>query len=281
MTSCSRSEIRRCRPLLGTFVEITARGADGALMARAVSDAFGAIETVQRLMSVHDETSELSHVSRRAHSEPVQVSTPTFTMLQRALTFARESEGAFDFTVGATLARWGMRPPALRRRAAGTWRDVELLPDNRVRFHRPLAVDLGGIAKGYAVDCAIAALRACKVPSGLVNAGGDLRAFGDERFPVHLRHPGAPQRLVRSVELHNAALATSSPCFTRRRWRGRSVSHLVKQDRRSAITQDISVSVRARECWVADALTKVVLNAPHCAERLLAQYDAEAFVLTA
>jgi thiamine biosynthesis lipoprotein len=174
-----------------------------------------------------------------------------------------------------------MRPQALRNRTAGTWRDVELLPDNRVRFHRPLAVDLGGIAKGYAVDCAIAALRECNVPSGLVNAGGDLRAFGDETIPVYLRHPGAPQRLVRSVELCNAALATSSPCFTRRRWRGRSVSHLVKQDRCSAITQDISVTVHARECWVADALTKVVLNAPRCAERLLAQYDAEAFVLTA
>jgi thiamine biosynthesis lipoprotein len=281
MTSCSKSEVRRCRPLLGTFVEITACGAGLALMERAVGDAFGTIEAVQRLMSVHDEGSELSQLNRRAHLEAVPVSAPTFAVLQRALTLAHESEGAFDFTMGATLARWAMRPRELCRRTSGTWRDVELRPDNCVRFGRPLAVDLGGIAKGFAVDCAIAVLRECNVPSGLVNAGGDLRVFGDETVPVHLRHPGAPRRLVRSVELHDAALATSSPCFTRRRWRGRLVSHLVRQDRRSAITRDISVSVRARECWAADALTKVVLNAPPCAERLLAQYDAEAFVLTA
>jgi len=113
-----------------------------------------------------------------------------------------------------------------------------------------------------------------------VNAGGDLRTFGEEARTIHLRHPGAPQRLIQLIELHNAALATSSPCFTRCRCSGRVVSHLVARDGRTAITRNISVSVRARECWLADALTKVVLNAPDLAEAMLGEYGAEALVLT-
>jgi FAD:protein FMN transferase len=281
MISCSKSEIRRCRPLLGTFVEITARGGEVAMLERAVKAAFEAVASVQSLMSVHDAGSELSQLNRRAHLQPVRVGGETFAVLERARELARQSDGAFDFTVGATLASWGLLPARLRRRASGSWRDVELLPGNRVRFRRPLVVDLGGIAKGYAVDCAIRGLREGGVASGLVNAGGDLRTFGGEAVSVHLRHPATPQQLIRSVELRDAALATSSPCFTRRRWRGRVVSHLVLPGRRAAVTRNISVSVRARECWLADALTKVVLNAPDRAERLLGKFDAEAIVITA
>jgi FAD:protein FMN transferase len=281
MNSCSNIEVRRCRPLLGTFVEITVRSGDVPTLERAVSGAFEAVASVQRLMSVHDTTSELSQVNRLAHIHPIEVNERTFAVLERAVELAGQSQGAFDFTVGATLARWGLLPRYLCRRASGNWRDAKLLSGNRVYFLRPLAVDLGGIAKGYAVDCAIAALRERGAASGLVNAGGDLRAFGGEAMTVHLRHPGAPQRLIKRIELCGAALATSSPCFTRRYWRGRAVSHLVTQDRRSAVTQNLSISVRARECWLADALTKVVLNAPRLAESLLEKYDAEAFVLTA
>jgi thiamine biosynthesis lipoprotein ApbE len=80
--------------------------------------------------------------------------------------------------------------------------------------------------------------------------------------------------------LYNAALATSSPCFTQRRWQRRTISHLVNPGGGAAVTGGISVTVQARECWLADALTKVVLNAPKLAESILQKYAAEAFVLT-
>ena len=279
MNSCSGIEIRRCRPLLGAYVEIRARGGAAAALERAVGAAFDAVALVQSLMSAQDEGSELARVNRLAHLRPVRVGAETFEVLERAVELAGRSEGAFDFTAGAALARWGLLPRRLRRPSTGGWRDAKLLPGNRVRFLRPLVVDLGGIAKGYAVDRAIGALREGGAVSGVVNAGGDLRAFGESQT-ICLRHPGAPQRLAAAIRLRDAALATSSPCFNRRRWRGRAVSHLVRRDGRSAVTEEISVSVRARECWLADALTKVVLNAPRRGERLLAQFAAEAFVLT-
>ena len=93
---------------------------------------------------------------------------------------------------------------------------------------------------------------------------------------------GMLEPIANPISLLNAALATSSPCFTRRQWHGRTVSHLVNPANRRAITSRLSVSVRAGECWLADALTKVVLNADSItATRLLEAHHAEALILTA
>jgi len=119
MRSSSNIEIRRCRPRLGTFVEITARGGDVRALESAVNSAFESIASVQRLMSVHDPRSELSRVNRLAHDQPVKVTGATFAVLTRAVEMAACSGGAFDFTIGATLARWGFLPASLRRKQSG------------------------------------------------------------------------------------------------------------------------------------------------------------------
>jgi thiamine biosynthesis lipoprotein len=274
--------VLRCRPLLGTFVEIKASGLNDNALTGAVERAFAQIERIQSLMNVHDRASELSRVNAEAFLRPVKVSDETFAVLERGLDIARTSGGAFDFTVAPVLAHWGLLPAALRRHTQGDWRDVVLQRGNRVRFARPLAIDLGGIAKGFAVDAAIASLRAGNVISASVNAGGDLRVFGSSSSRIHLRHPFSGQPVSNSIPLHNAALATSSPCFTLRQWRGRTISHLINPQNRRAITAGISVSVRAGECWLADALTKVVLNTNAAnATRLLKANHAEAFLLAA
>ena len=280
-TSTAGHSVRRCRPLLGTFVEITVTATDVTRLVPALEAAFASVERVQHLMSAHDEESELSRVNADAFTRPVQVSDEPFEVLQRGLELSRASDGAFDFTIAPLLARWGMLPALLRRRAGGTWRDVVLQHGRRVSFARPLAIDLGGIAKGFAVDAAMAALRAHRVSAATVNAGGDLRVFGADATPVHLRHPVSARPMEPHISLLNAALATSSPCFTRRRWRGKTVSHLINPLNRQAVITRRSVSVRAGECWLADALTKIVWNAPAAAPRLLEAYEAEAWILTA
>ena len=128
MNSSSSIEIRRCRPLLGTFVEITASGLETAFLQTAVNRAFDAIQQVQHLLSVHDPESELSRLNRDATFHPVKVSELTFTVIEQAHRLAAESEGAFDPTVAPMLARWGLLPATLRRNKPGTWRDVRLLP---------------------------------------------------------------------------------------------------------------------------------------------------------
>lgn len=275
-SSSNGDSVRRCRPLLGTFVEITAHGRTEEQVRTAVEKAFAAIARVQSLMSVHDTASALSRLNQMAATKAVPVERDLFTVLERGLALAAESGGAFDLTVAPTLARWGLRDRRLRRSRAGDWRDVELLPRRRVRFARPVALDLGGIAKGFAVDQAIAVLRAAGLPAATVNAGGDLRVFGPRASVIHLRDPRVPQALGHRLELRDAALATSSPCFTERRWRGQTVSHLVNPLSGRATLGAVSVTVRARECWLADALTKVVLHAPDRAQEILARHEAAA-----
>ena len=281
MNSRSRSEARRCRPLLGTFVENTASGLPEEKLQHAFNAAFAAVERIQRLMSAHDAESELSLLNRDAARHAVTVSAETFAVLRLADRLASESAGAFDYTIAPTLVRWGYRSGSLQRREPHGFRFVALRRGRQVRFLRPLALDLGGIAKGYAVDAAIETLATFGVTAALVNAGGDLRVFGPQPSTIHLRHPAAPQTFAHAIQLQQGALATSSPCFTEKDWCDRRVSHLVNPLRPdAAVTGGVSVSVRARECWLADALTKVVLNAPRRAETLLRKYDAEAFMLT-
>ena len=159
--------------------------------------------------------------------------------------------------------------------------DIELLTRRRVRFRRPLTVDLGGIAKGFAVDKTVEALQARDVSSGIVNAGGDLRVFGSGSTTIHLRHPASPGFLLPVLQLRDEAVATSAPCFSIRRQRGRLVSHLVDPATQEPFTAPLSISVRAPCCLLADALTKIVLADPHTAEGVLGEFKAQAVVLSA
>jgi len=279
MPSCSLANLRRCQPWLGTYVEIQASGLPPDRQQQAVDAAFAAVARVHGQCSVHDPSSELSRLNDRAAAHAICVSRSLFSLLERGLKLARESDGAFDFTVGPLLARWGIRPRALARSRPGNWRHLLLLSRRRVRLARPLSIDLGGIAKGYAVDAAIRVLQAAGATSATVNAGGDLRGFGPGPMAVQVRHPVFLHPLAFRFEFQDAALATSSPCFTQRTWRGRAISHLINPRTLSAVTEPISITVRAPECWLADALTKVVAVSPTDAVSLLARHRAEAFVL--
>jgi thiamine biosynthesis lipoprotein len=249
--------LRRARPLLGTFVEVAADAESRAREWRAVEAAFAALARIHRLMSFHEPSSDLARLNRLAHVEAVAVAPDTFAVLERAAFFAAESDGRFDCTVGAALVR-ARRLPAHPGHAAGAgcWRDVELTADGRVRFRRPLALDLGGIAKGWAVDRAIDALERHGVRSGLVNAGGDLRATGPRAWALAVRLPGARARAVPLAPLRGEAVATTA--FAPGAGASRVVDPRTGAIRRAAR----SVSVFAPTCVDADALTKIVWLGP-------------------
>ena len=280
-----RDEVCRARPLLGTVVEIraTSSNAQPSLHA-AVDAAFAAIERVQRLMSYHDPDSDLSALNRNAACTEQRVDAATYAVIESALRIAALSEGAFDPCVGERLERWGYLPGSAatadsRREFAGRWPDVQLLGQCRVRFARPLLLDLGGIAKGYAVDRAVHTLRAAGVEEISVNAGGDLRVAGARAHTIRLRHPLAPDLSAATLVLQDTALATSAAYYSRRRLPFGEVSALLDPRSSRPYVDNGCVSVRAGDCMSADALTKVVLfAAPQLAERTLAACGAQAFV---
>jgi thiamine biosynthesis lipoprotein len=263
---------RRARPLLGTLVDIRVDGVDEARALAAIDAAFAEVAAVHRLMSFHEATSDVSCINRDASRAPVAVDARTREALALALAFARESQGRFDPTVAAELVGWSLLPrPADAPEPAGDadWRDIEMLDDGRIRAARPLWIDLGGIAKGYAVDRAIECLAALGIEDACVNAGGDLRRMGPGFEPVHIRDPSAPHRTARMMLLGEGSIASSGSYFER--------AHVDARTRTPIL--DRAVSVVADRCAVADALTKIVMSDADAAAPLLEAWNAQALVL--
>lgn len=261
--------MRRCRPLLGTYVEIDCD------RAAAIEAAFAAVARVHRLMSAHEPASELSRINRLAHREPVQVSGDTAAVLEQALHWSRRSDGAFDVVRAGARALHQRRLPLHRgqpRPDDGSDHSVVQLRGRAVTLDSPGCLDLGGIAKGYAVDLAIAALRHGGASFGLVNAGGDLRAFGPEPHRITVVDP-AHRREAFAIELRDAAVATSAglPASP-----GLSFDHL--PDTRAEWT---SVTITAAEACTADCLTKIAWALGPDAAPLLVEVGAEAVAIRA
>ena len=245
---------RRARPLLGTFVEIGLRPADPVVFTKA----FECIERVQQLMSAHAADSDLAEISRSAHLHPVTVDAATAEVIAFSLKCAETSAGAFDpVRAAVALIHQNRRPnhaSHLPDRQA-TWRDLEI-DGHQVRASRPLAVDLGGVAKGYAVDQA-AEWIAAHGGSGVINAGGDLRFVGYEERIASIRRPDAAGEFFQIRELPRPALATTgSYDFSDEGGNLDLIASCAGED----VSGGFSITVFADDCMTADAMTKVVLN---------------------
>ena len=273
------NKVRRARPALGTFVEITARGDGDAKLHAAIDRAFNAIARVERQMSFHQPDSDVSRINREAFQRKVTVDPWTWRVVRAAQKLSHETEGIFDITVARKLMQWKYLPQQYRNVSQGNWRDIVLEKNCTVRFLQPVIIDLGGIAKGFAVDRAVKALKCAGVLSGVVNAGGDLRVFGLKSELVHLRHPAEPMRPAGAINLRERALATSGTYFAQKR-RGRAViSSLLDGRTRRCSRKLVSVSVAAPACMTADALTKIVFVLGEKSAPLLARYHADALLL--
>ncbi|HZR05712.1 MAG TPA: FAD:protein FMN transferase [Candidatus Udaeobacter sp.] len=280
MRSRSSIEIRRCRPLLGTFVEIAASGTNTADLECGIAAAFASVEKVHRLMSYHDARSDVSRMNRDAFIKGVIVHPWTWQVMKVAKRFAEESQGTFDVTVARLLTKWNYLPNCCYQFSpTATSRDIFLRRNHEVFFRRALIVDLGGIAKGFAVDRAVEALKDNGVTAGIVNAGGDLRTFGPASRLIHLRHPRDPTSVAGAVRLRERAMATSGTYFERRKYRGIHVAPLLDGRTGQSGREIISVSVAAAECMAADALTKIVFALREKAAGLLARYHADVLLL--
>jgi thiamine biosynthesis lipoprotein len=269
------NRITRARPLLGTRVTIDVGGIANDDAHRAIDAGFAEIARIHRAMSFHEQGSDVGRLNCGAADRPVAVSAATFAVLNRALELAALSGGAFDITVASQLVARGLLPRPRSRRAPdrlATWRDIELLAQRRVRFHRPLWIDLGGIAKGYAVDRAVEIMKLAPAVDCLVDAGGDLRVQGRRARTVFLRVGQHTRDMLPALELENGSMASSGG-----QWRPKSGGIHVDGRRRRAIPAQDFVSVVARDCLAADALTKIVLARGSASDALLKRFQATAY----
>jgi thiamine biosynthesis lipoprotein len=284
----SRGELlHRGQPILGTFVTISACGSDRAQLDHAILEAFAEIRRIDGLMSLHRSDSELSKVNALAAREPVSVSSDLFRVLVAAQEVAARTEGAFDITIRPLADLWGFiwkeyRLPTeveLRRILPSVdYRLVHLDSNDRsVRFlAQGVSLDLGGIAKGFAVDCAIEKLRSLGVTNAMVKAGGDLRVIGappgERGWEVQLEDPGKRGRRI-AIPLRDAALSTSGNYENYFIVQGRRYSHIL-DPRTGFPVQGIAACTVIREtCMESDAWATA--SFVYGAERSFARFGRE------
>jgi thiamine biosynthesis lipoprotein len=263
------------RPQMGLPFRIVLYAPDEHAAEAAAEAAFARVSQLNAIMSDYDPDSELSRLSHTSGAgRAIKTSDDLWTVLKRAQQLAARSGGAFDVTVGPYVSLWrkarreGKLPRADLLAEAGAavgWEKLQLDPRGRTaRLLAPnMRIDLGGIAKGYAVDEAMKVLRARGVGRALVAGGGDMAMSGPPPGQKGWRIEVAPLDLTnappaRFVRLARSALATSGDVFQRLEMGGQRYSHIVDPKSGIGLTDHSLVTIIAPDCTTADGLATAV-----------------------
>ncbi len=260
--------VKRMKPLLGTYVEIGF--VDNNNQSNAFNGAFSCIKNIQTQMSFHNTESTLSKLNH-SQGEWIELPKESIEVLSYAKQLFIDTEGLFNCTLGGHLVQNNKIPNHFNDPfiPVGSGHDIEISLD-KARLLNPVIITLDGIAKGYAVDQAIESLIKIGISAGWVNAGGDIRVFGDLKIPIHQRHD---RELSPLIELSNQALATSQVSQKNPTdFPGYIIDNQGKQPK------DCIISVMAAEAWLADALTKVLALTPAEQRQALAQRFSATYI---
>lgn len=277
------------RMAMGCLWTLEARGPGAP---EAVERAWRAVKDLDARLSTYRADSELSRLNGAAPGRWVPLSAGTLGVLARARGFAEASAGAFDPTVGPLIEAWGFKhlnfrvpsPEALAAaRAAVGWRALELDPaGSRARWRAggPAGrrVDLGGIAKGTAVDAALAALRAAGLSEGRVDASGNQARFGRAPARLALRDPYEDGATLGTIPWPaGLAVSTSSDAERAFAHAGRRYGHVIDPRTGWPVPAGRAVTVLAPSAEQADALsTTLLVLGPEAMGPWLARHAPEA-----
>lgn len=245
---------------MGTEFRITVAATDTTGLRAAVKAAFRRVDALEQRMSDYRADSELNRLSGNTGWQVV--SPDLYTVLRFSRELARRSKGAFDPTIGPLTKLWRRAfrqqqfpemADILAARARVQWKDLKISRRRlQVRLRRPeMRLDLGGVAKGYALDVVGALLREAGFPAFLVDGGGDLLlgdAPADEPWSVAFPDGEAVR------ELHNVAIATSGDTYRFLEWEGIRYSHLIDPRTGLGTTNELQVTVSGPNAMVADGL---------------------------
>lgn len=263
--------VSRAREIMGTFATLTAIAPDKATATAAVEAGYARLEDVNRLMSDYAADSEIGRLNRLPAGESLPVSPDTFECLQRALEVGRVSGGAFDVTCRLLVALWKSAARENRlpneeelarvRSLIGTDKIIlDAKAGTAARSMYGVQVDLGGIAKGYALDLAAEAMLKAGAAGVLVDVGGDVRAIGtnaaDKPWRIGVKHP-FQQGIYVVLELSNRAVATSGVQQRFYEIDGKRYSHIIDPRTGRPAEQSPSVTVIAADGLTADAWATV------------------------
>lgn len=267
--------MRRQEAIMGTAITVELWADDPRAGAAACAAVMEEMHRIDRQMSPHKPASELSRINREAGQRAVPLSEEMYRLVASALEFSRLSGGAFDISYAAVGHlydyRTGRRPDdatLAAARAAIGWKSLHLDRQARtLRFGKPgMRIDLGGFAKGHAVDHAAAILRRRGIQHAMVSAGGDSRVIGDRRgrpWSVAIRDPRREGGVVAVLPLEDTSISTSGDYerfFEERDADGRVTRHhhLIDPGTGRSPSAVRSVTVLAEDGLTSEALSKSV-----------------------
>ena len=228
----------KTRLMMGTLVEIRA----GGNVDTAIEKAFDEIARVEKVFSVYIPESEVSRINSLRPGEKLRLTGETFALIKKAVEYNKITDGAFDITVKPLVDLWrrakkDKRLPGddeIRDALAVTGSDKIILDDSAKTISfaaEGMALDLGGIAKGYATDRAIAVLKANGVRNAIVNSGGDMYCLGrrskDMMWKVGVKHPRDENKLLFEMRLEDKAVDTSGDYEKYFLLGGKRYSHII------------------------------------------------------
>ncbi|MDD5259468.1 MAG: FAD:protein FMN transferase [bacterium] len=254
------------RVMLGTVIEIKIVDTDSQKARQALSAAFDEISRIEKLMSHFNRDSALSHLNKKGYTEDKEL----YALISKAVEISKITDGGFDVTVGPLMSLWDFK--AQTPRVPSTQQISQKLKNigykyinfdsnkSRIMIKKGIDIDLGGIAKGYATDQAVAILQEQGIHTALVNSGGDIRAIGDKEWRIGLKNPRGNDILV-AITVKNKAVITSGDYERYFIKDGRRYHHILDPHTGYPADQCQSVTVIAPTATAAVALAKGIFVA--------------------
>ena len=253
---------------MGTLVEISVYEKDKDLAQLAIQNAFDEIQRMEKLMSTHIPTSEISQINQSAGLRTVSVSPEVLEVIRRALYWAEQTDGALDVSIGPVHELWdfdGDHPALPDKNTLAQellkvdYRKIQIENQTVFLMDKGMRLHLGAIAKGYAVDQAINILQDSNIRHALINAGGDLKTLGKRpdqtAWKIGLQHPRRPESILASFSLTEKAVATSGDYQKYFDHEGARYHHILNPKTGYPVTGVMSATVVAKTVMDADSLS--------------------------
>lgn len=258
------------KAIMGTAISVELWHTDKKAAEANIQRVFDEMQRVDRLMSPYKKNSEVSLINTNATKYPVKISSELFNLIKKSINISKLSAGAFDITFASVGYLYDYRKKQnptekeiLERLQSINYRNIKLDPNKQTLFFTKenTRIDLGGIAKGHAVDNAIKLLQQQGIKQAMVSAGGDTRIIGDKKgrpWYVGIRHPRSKNKSAVILPLSNTAISTSGD-YERYFIKDNVRHHHIINPRSGDSSREVrSVSILGSDSTTTDALSTTV-----------------------
>jgi thiamine biosynthesis lipoprotein len=269
----SVNETKQSRIVMSTFCEISCFEKDTEKANKAMDIAFEEIERIEKIFSKFDENSEISKINKFAGVRSVEAGHEVLMLIEDSIYYSEISKGSFDITIGPLMEIWGFVRKTNSIPDKGliqeTLRHIGYnnifisTQDSTIHFRDSLAkIDLGGIAKGYAVDRAKDVLVSRGIHTALINLAGNMYALGNppdkDSWYIGIQDPRDKNKIIKKVKLKNQAISTSGDYERFFKIDGKRYSHIINPITGEPAKGIISVTVITDSAEEADALSTAI-----------------------